>query len=65
VLLAVLVLLLMQPPSDSIASLHDAAKWGDAAAAQRLLDVGADVNGLVSFEPQLATGCMGWGWMLK
>lgn len=35
-----------KPASDDIKTLHDAAKWGDAAAAQRLLDGGADVNGL-------------------
>lgn len=37
----------VQPPSAAIDSLHEAAKWGDAEAAQRLLDLGADVNQLV------------------
>eukprot|EP00879_Flechtneria_rotunda_P011121 GHRR01011618.1.p1 GENE.GHRR01011618.1~~GHRR01011618.1.p1 ORF type:complete len:304 (+),score=115.86 GHRR01011618.1:124-1035(+) len=35
-----------KPASEDISSLHDAAKWGDMAAGQRLLDSGADVNGL-------------------
>ncbi|KAF6255784.1 flagellar associated protein [Scenedesmus sp. NREL 46B-D3] len=34
------------PASADIASLHEAAKWGDLEAARRLLDGGADVNGL-------------------
>lgn len=38
----------LQPPSEEISSLHDAAKWDDVEAAKRLLDSGADVNALVS-----------------
>jgi hypothetical protein len=40
-----------QPLSESITSLHDAAKWGDLEAAERLLNEGADVNGVVSAQP--------------
>jgi hypothetical protein len=40
-------LLSTQPLSESITSLHDAAKWGDLEAAERLLNEGADVNGVV------------------
>lgn len=36
-----------QPLSESITSLHDAAKWGDRDAVERLLNEGADVNGVV------------------
>jgi hypothetical protein len=38
---------LQQPASGSIASLHEAAKWGDLEAGRRLLDAGEDVSGLV------------------
>jgi hypothetical protein len=38
----------LQPLSEAIVSLHDAAKWGDVEACERLLAEGADVNGLVS-----------------
>jgi hypothetical protein len=37
-----------QPLSETITSLHDAAKWGDREAVERLLNEGADVNGVVS-----------------
>lgn len=30
-----------------MSSLHEAAKWGDVEAGRRLLEGGADVNGLV------------------
>jgi len=41
------VRVLLQPLSESISSLHDAAKWGDLEATERLLNEGADVNGVV------------------
>ncbi len=33
-------------PAKDLSTLHDAAKWGDVAATKRLLEGGADVNGL-------------------
>lgn len=35
-----------QPASADMSSLHEAAKWGDVEAGRRLLEGGADVNGL-------------------
>jgi hypothetical protein len=48
VLCCVLLPFLPQPLSESLTSLHDAAKWGDLEATERLLNEGADVNGVVS-----------------